>query len=259
MQAGRGRERDGDRTWNRLQALSCQHRAPGRAWTQEPRDHDLSRSWMLNRLSHPGAPRESFVKTKATRKLTYKRANLQMFWLGEGVARNAHTSAFLFPQAIFKDPELSCTHCTARSYLDGLCIDPGSAARKCKKPNQHLGILTLNFFSRGPPPLNWTSPGGSYIWSPALLASELGLIFLEKISGSLTILSIPRKARNLLIRNHSTLVGVFAFSTRSKPQVKAGFWARTTHLNHLGKITGCQILTPGIWVWSVWGRGLACF
>lgn len=55
------------------------------------------------------------------------------------MARNAHTSAFLFPQAIFKDPELSCTHFTARSYLDGLCIDPGSAARKWQKAEPALG------------------------------------------------------------------------------------------------------------------------
>ena len=37
-------------------SLSCQHRTWAGAWTHEPQDHDLSRSWMLNRLSHPGAP-----------------------------------------------------------------------------------------------------------------------------------------------------------------------------------------------------------
>ena len=50
------RERGRQRVWNRLQVLSCQHRARRGAWTHEPRDHDLSRSRTLNRLSHPGAP-----------------------------------------------------------------------------------------------------------------------------------------------------------------------------------------------------------
>ena len=54
---GRGRERGRHRTQSRLQALSCQHRAWHGARTHEPWDHDLSRSWTLNRLSHPGTPR----------------------------------------------------------------------------------------------------------------------------------------------------------------------------------------------------------
>ena len=53
----RGAEREGDRIWSRLQALSCQHRAWCRAWTHKQWAHDLSRSQMLNWLSHPGAPR----------------------------------------------------------------------------------------------------------------------------------------------------------------------------------------------------------
>ena len=53
---GGGSERGRHRIWNRLQALSCQHRARRGAWTHGPRDHDLSRSRPLNRLSHPGAP-----------------------------------------------------------------------------------------------------------------------------------------------------------------------------------------------------------
>ena len=51
-----GSERGRHRIWNRLQALSCQHRARRGAQTHGPRDHDLSRSRPLNRLSHPGAP-----------------------------------------------------------------------------------------------------------------------------------------------------------------------------------------------------------
>ena len=50
------------RIWSRLQALSCQHRAPCGAWTHELRDHDLSRSRTLNRLSHPGAPSYLFLR-----------------------------------------------------------------------------------------------------------------------------------------------------------------------------------------------------
>ena len=53
---GRGRERGRHRIQSRLQALSCQHRAPHGARTHEPRDHDLSWSRALNWLSHPGTP-----------------------------------------------------------------------------------------------------------------------------------------------------------------------------------------------------------
>ena len=53
---GRGRERGRHRIGNRLQALSCQHRARRGARTHRLRDHDLGRSRTLNRLSHPGDP-----------------------------------------------------------------------------------------------------------------------------------------------------------------------------------------------------------
>ena len=52
---GRGREKESHRIWSRLQVPSCQHRAPCGARTHEPWDHDMSRSRMLNRWSHPGA------------------------------------------------------------------------------------------------------------------------------------------------------------------------------------------------------------
>ena len=51
-----GAERGRHRIWNRLQALSCQHRAWRGAWTHRPRDYDLRQSRTLNRLSHPGTP-----------------------------------------------------------------------------------------------------------------------------------------------------------------------------------------------------------
>ena len=52
----RDRERGRHRIWSRPHALSCQHKAPCRAWTHELQDRDLSQSQMLNWQSHPGAP-----------------------------------------------------------------------------------------------------------------------------------------------------------------------------------------------------------
>ena len=49
--AKREREKERQRTWSRLQAPSCQHRAWLRAPTHEPWDHDLSRSGTLNWLA----------------------------------------------------------------------------------------------------------------------------------------------------------------------------------------------------------------
>ena len=53
---GAEKERGRPRIRSRTQAPSCQHRAQRGAQTHKPRDHDVSQSWMLNRLSHPGAP-----------------------------------------------------------------------------------------------------------------------------------------------------------------------------------------------------------
>ena len=53
--SGGGPERGRPRIGSRLQAPSCQHRARRGARTHGPRDRDLSRSWTLNRPSHPGA------------------------------------------------------------------------------------------------------------------------------------------------------------------------------------------------------------
>ena len=52
----REREREGGakRIWRGL--LYWQQRAPYRAWTNEPWDHDLSQGQMLNWLSRPGIP-----------------------------------------------------------------------------------------------------------------------------------------------------------------------------------------------------------
>ena len=58
---GLGAERGRHRIRSRLQAPSRQHRARRRARTHEPWAHDLSRSQMFNRLSHPGARRLSLL------------------------------------------------------------------------------------------------------------------------------------------------------------------------------------------------------
>ena len=55
---GRGSERE---TQNAKQAPGSELSAQSPTWarTQGPRDHDLSRSRTLSRLSHPGAPTAS--------------------------------------------------------------------------------------------------------------------------------------------------------------------------------------------------------
>ena len=58
-----GAERGRHRIRSRLQALRHQHRAGCGARTHRPRDHDPSRSRMLTRLSHPGAPTAVWVTT----------------------------------------------------------------------------------------------------------------------------------------------------------------------------------------------------
>ena len=55
MSGGEKREKE-TQMWSRLQDLSCQHRARHGAWTHKQWDHNPSRSWTLNRLSHPGTP-----------------------------------------------------------------------------------------------------------------------------------------------------------------------------------------------------------
>ena len=64
---GRDREREGDRVWSRLQALSHQHRARCGAPTHEPRDYDLSSSWMLNQPTEPPrCPKTAFSHLHVT-------------------------------------------------------------------------------------------------------------------------------------------------------------------------------------------------
>ena len=57
---GAERARERHRIQSRPLTLSCQHRAQHGARTHKQRDHDLSRSRMLNPLSHPGAPEKDF-------------------------------------------------------------------------------------------------------------------------------------------------------------------------------------------------------
>ena len=56
------------------------------AWTYEPWDHDLSWSWMLNRLSHPGAPRYANFKFWSSLWLPLK--NLVQIYISCRVVRN---------------------------------------------------------------------------------------------------------------------------------------------------------------------------
>ena len=58
----RHRERGRHRIQSRPQAPNCQHRARCRARTHKPWDHDLSQSWLLNQLSHPGTPHFIFLQ-----------------------------------------------------------------------------------------------------------------------------------------------------------------------------------------------------
>ena len=81
---GGGSERGRHRIWNRLQALSCQHRARRGARTHRPRDHDLRWSRPLNRLRHPGAPINSFSNVKPNLSWSDKASRLMtyiMLWV----------------------------------------------------------------------------------------------------------------------------------------------------------------------------------
>ena len=63
---GKGqREGDTHTQRSRLKAPSCQHRAPHKAQTQELWDHDLSQSRILNWLSHPGTPWDSYFQFRS--------------------------------------------------------------------------------------------------------------------------------------------------------------------------------------------------
>ena len=61
---GRGRERGRYRTRSRIQAPSCQHhRGWHRAQIHGLQHHYLNWNWMLNWLSHPGAPHNFFIRS----------------------------------------------------------------------------------------------------------------------------------------------------------------------------------------------------
>ena len=58
-ESGGGVVREGDTESEAGSILSCKHRARHGAQTHELQGYDPSRSWTLNRLSHPGTPREN--------------------------------------------------------------------------------------------------------------------------------------------------------------------------------------------------------
>ena len=86
MKQGGQIEKGRHRIWNRLQALSCQHIARHGAWTHELGDHGLSWSWMLNWLSHPGAPWILFLKFFLKMFIYFweRERERERAWVGEG-------------------------------------------------------------------------------------------------------------------------------------------------------------------------------
>ena len=94
------------------------------------------------------------------------------------------------------------------------------------KTELELGFLLLSFLF--PMPQNWRSLGRSCIRPPASLVSELAVFGKESIV-HLVFYLYSQEACNLLIINHSTLAGVFAFSIRSKLWVKVWFWPLAAH------------------------------
>ena len=94
----RSRERGRQRIWSRLHTLSCQHRARCRARTHKPLDHDLSWSWMLNRLSHPSAP-DCGIKKKVYLFILRKRDKRACTSMGRGREREYQAHPMLSAQS----------------------------------------------------------------------------------------------------------------------------------------------------------------
>ena len=108
MGGGGGLERGRHRIWNRLQALSCQHRAPCRAWTPGPWDHDPSRSRPLNRLSHPGTPgpchfHKDFNSSRLESCCKIIISTLDSTWLnGPGLSNDPYAITLTLPKWMLK-------------------------------------------------------------------------------------------------------------------------------------------------------------
>ena len=62
--AGEGQRERKTQNLKQAPGSRCQHRARCGVWSHKPRDHDLSWSWILNQVSHPGTPHftQSFKK-----------------------------------------------------------------------------------------------------------------------------------------------------------------------------------------------------
>ena len=132
--AGEGqRERE---TQNLKQAPGCQHRARRWARTHGLQDHDLSRSQMLNQLSHPGAPYLHFLKPSRRfwRAATLRSRVPQVphsDWLERGrqsIMDKAETPS--------QDSLSSTVHCCVPAVSPQL-LTHGSADRKCKLQGSH--------------------------------------------------------------------------------------------------------------------------
>ena len=92
---GAERERGRHRIWNKLQALSCQHRARCGPWTREQPDHDLGWSRMLNWLSHPGTAVPLLISWGTL----VLRGGDDHHWMGKqsGLVTRVHAGALALP------------------------------------------------------------------------------------------------------------------------------------------------------------------
>ena len=114
----RGRERGRHRIWSRLQALSCQHRAWCGARTPKLWDHDLSQGQMLNRLSHPGAPKRLSSTERSIPRLE-KSGCGEVGWTG-GVMKHVNRKSFIYHQLILRGDCWGCREvvwCSMPQYL----------------------------------------------------------------------------------------------------------------------------------------------
>ena len=130
--AGEGqREKGRHRIQSSLQVLSCQHRARHGARTHELWDHDLSWSWMLNLLSHLGAPIHLFFILQFFFKFFF--STFIYFWdrerqsmNGGGAEREGDTEseAGSRPWAVGTEPDmgLELMNCEITTWVEIGCL-----------------------------------------------------------------------------------------------------------------------------------------
>ena len=165
-----GTERQGD-TGSRLQAPSCQHRAQRGAGAHKPRDHDLSWSWMLNRLSHSGAPSFVFRDTEMTfwfltepfssSESPRKRHNSFSFlWVGKWIALYLWGDAVQSPHFLLTALGAVWSLAEAQAYP----LLPAHLLKSCPQPKPQPSDL-----SSGSTFLSWGICELQSLWGLALL------------------------------------------------------------------------------------------